>query len=61
MKAAIRYMRYNAGVVPGDVEKIITNGTSAGGALSALAGAAGIVKRIEGSLSCLCKQLSVKR
>ena len=41
MKAAIRYLRHNRDVVPGDVEKIITNGTSAGGALSALAGATG--------------------
>ena len=47
MKAAIRYMRHNAGVVPGDVEKIITNGTSAGGALSALAGATGNAKEYE--------------
>ncbi len=44
MKAAIRYMRHNAELVPGDVEKIITNGTSAGGALSALAGATGNAK-----------------
>ena len=44
MKAAIRYMRHNADLVPGDVEKIITNGTSAGGALSALAGATGNAK-----------------
>jgi len=41
MKAAIRYMRHNANLVPGDVEKIITSGTSAGGALSALTGATG--------------------
>lgn len=41
MKAAIRYMRHNKGLVPGDVEKIITSGTSAGGALSSLAGATG--------------------
>ncbi len=41
MKAAIRYLRYNRGRVPGDVDKIVTNGTSAGGALSALAGATG--------------------
>lgn len=47
MKAAIRYLRYNAGTVPGDVEKIITNGTSAGGALSALAGATGNAKEYE--------------
>jgi hypothetical protein len=41
MKAAIRYLRHNKGFIPGDPEKIITNGTSAGGALSALAGATG--------------------
>lgn len=41
MKAAVRYLRHNKGLVPGDVEKIITNGTSAGGALSAMTGASG--------------------
>lgn len=41
MKAVIRYLRCNKEHIPGDVEKIITNGTSAGGALSALAGATG--------------------
>ena len=41
LKAAIRYLRYNKDLIPGDPEKIITNGTSAGGALSALAGASG--------------------
>ncbi len=41
MKAVIRYLRHNKGQIYGDVEKIITNGTSAGGALSALAGATG--------------------
>lgn len=41
MKAVIRYLRHNKEQIPGDVEKIITNGTSAGGALSALAGATG--------------------
>ena len=40
-KAAIRYLRHNAESIPGDKERIITNGTSAGGALSALAGATG--------------------
>lgn len=40
-KAAIRYLRHNRGAFPGDTERIITNGTSAGGALSALAGATG--------------------
>ncbi len=41
MKAAIRYLHYNADRLPGDAAHIITNGTSAGGALSALAGATG--------------------
>lgn len=41
MKAVVRYLRHNKGIVPGDVEKIITNGTSAGGALSAMTGATG--------------------
>lgn len=41
MKAAIRYLRYNQSLVPGDPDHIITNGTSAGGALSALTGASG--------------------
>lgn len=40
-KAAIRYLRHNADAVPGCVERIVTNGTSAGGCLSALAGATG--------------------
>ncbi|MEU9344934.1 subtype B tannase [Streptomyces sp. NPDC048278] len=41
LKAAIRYLRFNAGTVPGDTDKIVTAGTSAGGALSALLGASG--------------------
>lgn len=40
-KAAIRYLHYYSKELPGDETKIITNGTSAGGALSALAGATG--------------------
>ena len=43
-KAAVRFVRHNrkAGRIPaGDTEKIISGGTSAGGALSALLGAAG--------------------
>lgn len=40
-KAAVRYLRHFQEVIPGDVEKIISNGTSAGGALSALLGASG--------------------
>jgi len=41
LKAAVRYLRHNKGVIPGDTEKIISNGTSAGGAASALLGASG--------------------
>ncbi len=41
MKAAIRYLRHNKETIPGDTERIITSGTSAGGALSAITGASG--------------------
>ena len=41
MKAVIRYLRHNRALIPGDTEKMITNGTSAGGALSAMTGASG--------------------
>jgi hypothetical protein len=40
-KAAVRFLRHFKESIPGDTEKIITNGTSAGGALSALMGATG--------------------
>lgn len=40
-KAAVRWLRHFAADLPGDEGKIITNGTSAGGALSALMGATG--------------------
>ena len=41
-KAAVRYLRYNKDRLPaGDTEKIISNGTSAGGALSAALGSTG--------------------
>lgn len=40
-KAAVRYLHYFAADLPGDENKIITNGTSAGGALSSLMGATG--------------------
>ena len=40
-KAAIRFLRHIGGSLPGDYRKIITNGTSAGGALSAMAGSMG--------------------
>ena len=41
LKAAVRYLRLNDAAMPGDAEKIISNGTSAGGALSVLLGASG--------------------
>lgn len=41
LKAAVRYLHFNDRVMLGTAEKIISNGTSAGGALSALLGATG--------------------
>lgn len=41
LKAAIRYLRTCAQDIPGNLDHIVTNGTSAGGALSALAGTSG--------------------
>ncbi len=41
LKAAIRYIRHNQGVMPGNVDWIFSTGVSAGGALSALLGASG--------------------
>lgn len=41
LKAAVRFLRHHAKDLPGDMEKIITNGTSAGGAMSALQGTTG--------------------
>lgn len=41
LKAALRYLRYNKNKIPGDTERIISNGTSAGGALSSLLGVTG--------------------
>ena len=41
LKAAVRFLRYNRGVVPGDVDVVFTFGHSGGGAQSALMGATG--------------------
>ncbi len=41
LKAAVRYLRLFDSAMPGDAERIITDGTSAGGAMSALLGATG--------------------
>lgn len=41
LKAAVRYLRYNDDLIPGDSERIISNGTSAGGGVSVLLGSSG--------------------
>ncbi|BAC69254.1 putative secreted protein [Streptomyces avermitilis MA-4680 = NBRC 14893] len=41
LKAAVRYVRFNKGRIPGNTARIVSSGTSAGGALSALLGASG--------------------
>lgn len=41
LKAAVRYIRHNAGVLPGNPDWIVSTGVSAGGAMSALLGASG--------------------
>lgn len=41
LKAAVRYLRHNDDLIPGNSELIFTDGTSAGGAMSSLLGATG--------------------
>ena len=41
LKAAVRYVKSNKGRIPGNVNRIVSCGTSAGGALSSLLGASG--------------------
>ncbi|MFY7912836.1 MAG: subtype B tannase [Emticicia sp.] len=41
LKAAIRYLKFNDKIMAGNANKIISNGTSAGGAMSTLLGATG--------------------
>ncbi|MER5796366.1 subtype B tannase [Streptomyces sp. NPDC001980] len=41
LKAAVRYIRFNKGRLPGNADRIVSTGTSAGGASSALLGASG--------------------
>lgn len=53
LKAAVRYLKSNKGKVPGDVDKIVSDGTSAGGALSALLGASGDSDLYAGHLDAL--------
>lgn len=51
LKAGIRWLRANRSLLPGDTEHIVTNGTSAGGALSALAGTSGNSPEYAGELA----------
>ena len=53
LKAAIRYLRHFDRVMPGDAERIITDGTSAGGAMSALMGATGNAPEYEPYLEAM--------
>lgn len=53
LKAAVRYLRHNKSHILGDTEHIISNGTSAGGALSALLGASGNAPEYEPYLKAL--------
>mgnify|MGYP000900060376 CR=1 FL=1 len=53
LKAAVRYLKANDRAMPGDARKIISNGTSAGGALSVLLGASANQADYEGSLKAL--------
>ncbi|WP_326661462.1 subtype B tannase [Streptomyces sp. NBC_00385] len=41
LKAAVRYVRFNKNRIPGNTNRIVSTGTSAGGATSALLGASG--------------------
>ena len=41
LKAAVRFLRHNKELIPGNTDRIITNGTSAGGAMSSLLGTTG--------------------
>ncbi|MDO4641755.1 MAG: subtype B tannase [Neisseria sp.] len=53
LKAAVRYLKANDRAMPGDANKIISNGTSAGGALSALLGASGNASEYQPYLKAL--------
>ena len=41
LKCAVKYLRFNDSLIPGDSDRIISTGTSAGGGLSALLGTSG--------------------
>lgn len=50
LKAACRYLHYNDDLIPGNSDRIFTDGTSAGGAMSALQGATGDAREYESYL-----------
>lgn len=50
LKMALRFLRHNAAVLPGDLEKIISVGWSAGGAMSSLLGLTGNDPRYDEAL-----------
>ena len=53
LKAAVRYLRFNDKIMPGDAEMIVSSGTSAGGAVSTLLGATGNNKDYEPYLEAI--------
>ncbi|WP_122866491.1 subtype B tannase [Campylobacter showae] len=53
LKAAVRYLKFNDEAMAGDANKIISNGTSAGGAMSALLGVSADAPEFEPYLAAL--------
>lgn len=53
LKAATRYLHYNDDLIPGNSDRIFTDGTSAGGAMSALQGATGDVAEYQPYLKAM--------
>ncbi|MDE7141515.1 MAG: alpha/beta hydrolase, partial [Muribaculaceae bacterium] len=53
LKAATRYLRCNDDLIPGNSERIFTDGTSAGGAMSSLQGATGNAPEYEPYLKAM--------
>jgi hypothetical protein len=50
LKAAVRYLRHNDDLLPGDFSKIIASGCSSGGAMSALVASSGNTHRFDEAL-----------
>lgn len=51
LKAAVRWLRHNAGVLPGDYDKIVVHGISSGGAMTQLVAASGNTHRLDRELA----------